>query len=293
MKYVLSFFGGLVLLGAVAVAVHFGAVILNEWTYGIKNVVLVIFIIVLMSGVWKAAELLTFNKLKGGFTFVIWLVLMMGLGGIETYRYSQIKVAGLEAAADGLGLHYSPGVPVDSTLGRSVIFQNGLFDMASMALVGEYKGVGTKIFTYSYETGGGDGPPDPYYRTVVVFHDSLRKLPEFHMKPEGLGDVLFGWLDDKEDLDFPEDPEFSRRYYLVGPETESVRAFFGPAQRRFFVESEHEWSIAGVNHRVAIYLDDDRLDLEVKPNFEAVRDYLEEIWAVYRPLRAAMAPPEP
>lgn len=288
MKYILMFISGLLLLGVTTAAVYYGAVILNEWTYGIKAVVLVIFIILIAAGAAAAANLLTFKKLRG-WASPIWFLFLLGLTGVGNLRYESLRDTGMESAAKELGLEYVGSVAVDSALSRSPIFRTGLFNSASRALVGDYNGVNIKMFTYSYETDGGDAGPDSYYRTVVIFADSQRVIPEFHMRPQGLGDALFGsWLDDEEDLDFPEDPEFSKRYYLIGPDAQAIRGFFTPTVRKSFVDSEPDWSVASVNNRVAMYADNGRMDQEVKPNLEEIQSYLEQTWAMYQPLRAGV-----
>jgi len=286
MSRLISFVKGLFILVVVIILVYYGLVLLNRWNYGALGMIAAIIIFPLvLCGAGYATELLTFKKLGSTASIFVSLFLLMCIGAVQKYNYEKDQMAGLQAAADALGLEYSRSVAVDSTLGSNPILRSGFLNTAYHALAGKYKDVDVMIFNYQYEELSGDDE-DHYFRTVVVFADPHRDIPEFQMQSKSWGDRLFGLLDDNNEIEFPEDPEFSKRYYLLGTNQQAVRDLFGPAQRRTFVESERNWSIAGIDHRVIIYADD-RMDEEVKPNLEEISKYLEQTRSLYEPIRSA------
>ncbi|HEV8584074.1 MAG TPA: hypothetical protein VGT02_03785 [Methylomirabilota bacterium] len=61
-----------------------------------------------------------------------------------------------------------------------------------------------------------------------------QRLPQFRLTPEHLGDRIAQRLG-AQDLDFAQDPEFSKAYQLQGPDEGALRQLFTPETRRFLV----------------------------------------------------------
>ncbi len=80
------------------------------------------------------------------------------------------------------------------------------------------------IFEYYYTTGGGKNS-HTHGQTVLLFEKSEVNLPVFRLRPEGLTERLaqaFG----KHDINFPDNPLFSKKYYLQGDNEDAVRVLF-------------------------------------------------------------------
>jgi hypothetical protein len=286
MNHLYSFLRGVILLAGILVLVYYGMVLLNRWNYGAKGLLaaIVIFPLVLY-GAGYATDLITFSKLGSMGSVFVSLFVLMCVGAVQRYNYEKEQMAGFRSVADALGLEYAPSVAVDSALGNNPIFGGGFFRTVHHSLAGRYQGVDLMVFNYEYETIDSE-TPDHYFRTVVVFADPRRDIPEFLMRPKGAGERLLGALGEGGEVEFPEDTEFSKRYSLVGPAPMAVRDVFGDWLRRALVESERSWRIAGLDHRVILYADD-RMDAEVKPNPEDLSEYLRQTLTLFQEIRSA------
>ncbi|MBW2109409.1 MAG: hypothetical protein JRI36_12210, partial [Deltaproteobacteria bacterium] len=145
-----------------------------------------------------------------------------------------------------------------------------------------YHGTETIIFNYDYEKLSGDYP-DHYLRTAVVFFDPQVKLPEFYLKPQSLGSRIFK----RKDIDFEEDPYFSKRYYLTGPDRKAVRDVFAIPQRQALIESKNRWAVGSAEGYVVIYADE-KMDEQIKPSANEMGAYLEQTWSLYDVLSSSM-----
>ena len=80
------------------------------------------------------------------------------------------------------------------------------------------------IFDYSYITGGGKHTQHHLF-TIVAMESNSLELPSFSLRPEGFFDkigAMFGF----QDINFDENPEFSRSFVLKGENEAAIRSFF-------------------------------------------------------------------
>ena len=91
---------------------------------------------------------------------------------------------------------------------------------------GELDGVAVSLFDYTYVTGSGKSRHD-HHQTVVGLSLPTLTLPPFVLMPENLFHKVvsaLGW----HDIDFPEAPNFSKRFLLRGAQEHAIRAAFNP-----------------------------------------------------------------
>ncbi len=100
------------------------------------------------------------------------------------------------------------------------------------------------IFDYSYATGAGNSR-HTVRQTVMGSHFPDYELPRFTLGPEGLIARLF----DGADVDFDQDPEFSKRYLLKGDDVQPVKRLFSPYVRSMLMEKKN-WVIESTGHYV-------------------------------------------
>ena len=87
--------------------------------------------------------------------------------------------------------------------------------------------------------------------TVVHITETELSVPDFALEPEGLSTKLSEMFVGK-DIDFPENPEFSKKYYLRGPSEVHVRDFFaGPIIH--FLEKQEPVHIEAHKNRLLFY----------------------------------------
>jgi hypothetical protein len=113
------------------------------------------------------------------------------------------------------------------------------------------------VFDFSYESGAGESS-SLNSQTVLVERVPGLYLPAFQLSPEGLGHKLvslFGY----QDIDFPEDPDFSARCLLRGQNEEAIRRVFSSSVRSWLKERKG-WSVEGEGEWIAIFKNDKRVE---------------------------------
>ncbi len=287
MSQLLSFFKGLIILAAMVLTVYYGMVLINRWNYGAKAIIsaIILFPLILLAAGY-ATDLITFNKLGNTGSFLVSILLLIVVGGFQKMNYEKSQVAGFLETAEEFNFEYHHSLNLAPVLKNNPIMRDGYMATAGNALTGEYKGVNVTIFNYQYEQSSGD-TPDHYFRTVVLFEDTGRTFPDFHIEPRSWGDRAFGLIRKKEEIEFEDDSEFAGKYHLLGDDRKAVRDLIGPKQRRTLAESERGWSVASSGHLVMIFADD-RMDEQVDPNPEDIRSYLEQAWGIYNSIRSAV-----
>lgn len=135
---------------------------------------------------------------------------------------------------------------------------------------GKVEGYDVQAFDYAYLPGDSSGVfrQDPVRLTAVAIPISVR-LPDFVLSPEAFGDRLREALGQR-DLDFEDDPAFSRAYFLAGKDEEGVRAVFTP-RLRARLAADPGWSLEGGGYWLLAYRGD-RRDARVPP--EAMDGFL-------------------
>lgn len=102
------------------------------------------------------------------------------------------------------------------------------------------------LFDFSFVKGTGRSQ-HTVRQTVIgcTFRD--REFPRLTLQPEGLIARLF----DRADIDFDQDPEFSKRYLLKGDDAAEVRRHFSPYVRSMLLE-KRDWIVEAVGNCVFI-----------------------------------------
>src|SRR6185295_20333828 len=100
-------------------------------------------------------------------------------------------------------------------------------------------------------------------------------IPDFALEPEGLSTKLSEMFSGK-DIDFPEHPEFSKKYYLRGSSEVQVRDFFaGPIIH--FLEKQEPVHIEAHRNRLLLYK---KLDVLEPVQIQELEKVAEELVAL-------------
>jgi hypothetical protein len=166
--------------------------------------------------------------------------------GFHLYeRRDKKRTGALANLAMRLGMQFTAEAPEgflgrqsDGTIPPPLLFDGinsfilGHGGRARNVMRGELDGVAISLFDYWYSTGGGRFS-HVYDQTVVILSLPTLSLPAFVLKPENIfhkAGSAFGM----QDIDFPEAPDFSKRFLLRGAQEHAIRAAFNRDVLDFF-----------------------------------------------------------
>ena len=127
------------------------------------------------------------------------------------------------------------------------------------------------IFDYRYVTGGGQHSTTHQQSVILMQSDSL-ELPRFRLKPEGFFDKI-GAAIGFQDIDFDENPEFSKAFTLKGDDEPAIRTFFDSKMLTEFLQ--HQGLAVESDRGLFIYYQTGRK----KP--EEIRPFMADGYAIY------------
>ncbi len=103
-------------------------------------------------------------------------------------------------------------------------------------------GTDITLFTHQYKFRrlrrllDGDYHDEKIEQTVLLCHAPGLELPWFFLKPESIGDKLDHAVFGIQDIDFTEDPDFSRRYVLQGNNIDHIKQALTPSIRAYLAQ---------------------------------------------------------
>ena len=139
--------------------------------------------------------------------------------------------AAWEGVAGELGLAVREAVDLRTRFGRLAFLQRGRRPRTRIALEGLASGSPVLLADYQYTTGAGRSQ-SVHSQTLCLFHGAGLVLPAFTLRREhGFLDRV-GELLGAQDIDFPDDPAFSRAFVLKGEDESAVRSLFHIERRQ-------------------------------------------------------------
>ncbi len=157
---------------------------------------------------------------------------ILALGVLLWWRHVKTRREAWEAMAQQLGMSFEPlneGFIYDHA--EFKLFTAGYGQLAKNILTGKVQDLDVVLADYQYTIGGGRRSHTCRHTICIVKSPELR-LPGFNVRREiplydDLGSALGG-----QDIDFVEDPDFSRAFVLQGYDEAAVRQLFGLGVRR-------------------------------------------------------------
>ena len=284
MTYFISLIKGIGVFFLAAIALYYGLAFIDRWTTGFKSLftIIVLFPLALYSAMYMATKIIP-DRIGDPWQTIVMVLVLICFSGIYKIKHHKKVIDSFQSAAKALGLEYHEQLKLAPALAENPALQRGFMPKIEQALYGKYRGVEVIIFNYQYEQQSSDYP-DHYFRTVVAFTDQKKKLPEFYLKPQGLlrrivkGRGIFS----------REDPKFSKRYSLTGPDEKAIKKFFSRRKRETLLGMKGEWAVGSAQGYVVIYADE-KMDEEVEPSPKKMGAYLEQTWFLYDVLSSAGA----
>lgn len=178
---------------------------------------------------------------------------LMLAGWLWERRKARLRREALQEEARRMGFVFEEEdlFVMDQDRGRCPLFTHGNSKKYLNVLRGPAPGGGRlTFFDYHYVTGSGKSRQH-HRQSVAAFLSETRRLPDFQLRPEGLGEkflTLFGY----QDIDFGENPVFSGKYLLRGKDEPGIRALFHPGLLRAF-EAAPGWCVEGGGRWLVFY----------------------------------------
>lgn len=170
-------------------------------------------------------------------TFAVYafFAVIIALGFYLSWRAEQQLTEAWRDLSTRWGFQFTEEDDAFPTLfGDFKLFQQGSQRTARNILQGKEGRTDVWIADYRYTTGGGRHSTTHQQTICVLVHPDL-SAPHSFLRPQNFLDTI-GRVLGGQDIDFGEDPEFSRAYVLQGEDESAVRTFFKPGIRRYFAE---------------------------------------------------------
>lgn len=110
-------------------------------------------------------------------------------------------------------------------------------------------------------------------QTVFALNSKALELPEFDLKPEGFLDSIT-----TSDIDFQHRPDFSKKFFLTGNNTNAVRQIFSEPILDFY-ENVFPFHTTGGGSYIFIYLDENRIEPSQMNNWLQMLSHLGNLFS--------------
>ena len=180
------------------------------------------------------------------------------------YRSSKKRREDLEKFAQSRGLSFSKEEPHIRGLPSFHLFKQGGSSSFKNVIQGHLDGQDIKFFDYSFEINSGE-TNTTQTQTAIVFNVKDKKLPAFELRPEYFYHKI-GALVGYNDIDFQEDPQFSKKYLLKGKDEGAIRNLFHSQIRNYFLKNE-KWCAEGDGQWLIVYKAGKKAKVDSLPQF--------------------------
>lgn len=121
------------------------------------------------------------------------------------------------------------------------------------------------VFDYQYTIQAGNTPVI-YYQTVFFTQSKKLSLPQFLIRPEKFFDKVGKFFNRTQDIEYEENPEFSKQFLIQGEEESLVKETITEDLAHFFT-IEKKWHLEGMNYFLVFYQHNKKLKPEVIEDF--------------------------
>jgi hypothetical protein len=169
------------------------------------------------------------------------------------------RQAELSDLAATLGLEINPRHEEFHTahLAEFHLFKQGSVAGIKSILSGTKKQVDIALIDFIFTTGSGENR-STHRQSVIYLASPHLDLPPFLLRPEHFFDRIGAALGFN-DIDFPENPDFSKRYLLKGKEEIQVRAAFTNDVLTYF-ETKKTINVEAANSHLIVYRHNQQLE---------------------------------
>lgn len=140
------------------------------------------------------------------------------------YQHEKKRIKALEDIAMQLGFSFNKNMDPEIILGNFKIFNKGRSRKSSNLMQGTRSGIKWTIFEYQFRTGGGRNSSTEK-QTVAMVKLKNANLPHFYLSQKNIFHKIgskFGY----QDINFENNPLFSKNYLLRGEDEPAIRKMF-------------------------------------------------------------------
>lgn len=155
---------------------------------------------------------------------------------VVSVQYTKKRREAWQAIAETLGFSYTESdTALPETYSQFKLFQQGRARRADNILRGSHGGITALLFDYRYTTGSGKNN-NTHVHTLCLVEDENLALPDLLLRKQVRVFDFLGKLFGGQDVNFEDDPEFSKSFILQGIDENAVRKVFSPAIRSAFMQ---------------------------------------------------------
>ncbi len=181
---------------------------------------------------------------------IIAAIMLIGMVVYLVFLYEKKRSDKLMDAANGIGFQFSRKAEIVD-IPAFQLFSKGHSKKYNNIMIGKKDGINWTIFDYMYTVGYGKSQKT-YNQTIGVAKIENLSIPQFSLGPEN----FFHKIGEKfgmQDIDFPEKPEFSKKFLLKGENENAIRELFTNEPIRMFEQFPRPFMMEGLGNSILIY----------------------------------------
>jgi len=196
------------------------------------------------------------------------LAALVTVAGLVSYVWDRKRAKAYAEFCLARGFKFEPQKREGERRFREVFddFKRGGSEAWRNTISGEKNDIPFIAFEYVWTEGGKHSHTEN--RCGMIWESDDVSFPKFALMPEGWFSKI-GALFGMKDIDFPDSPEFSDRYRLIGINESGIRELFTPEIRQFFAATSNQQVVGG--GRFLIWWFDDTL-----PSIKGLDEWLEK-----------------
>ena len=142
----------------------------------------------------------------------------------------------------------------------------------SVAMAGEESGMSALVGDYQYEYEDNEGDSHTNSQTFAAYASARHKVPVLELQEKNVGNFLSITGNTKERVvAFDEQPEFTKRFYLLSDDREGTRRVFTPDVRALLLgmDAKRDWQVQASGPWLIFFRDDTYVKVEDYQRFVA------------------------
>ena len=184
----------------------------------------------------------------GSVFFIVAIIAFGGFIFFITWWLAKKRTEKMQGYAEARGYTFEGDAhSIGAQLHEFKLFNQGHSTRIMNAMRGSKETGAVHICDYQYSTGSGKNRTT-HHQTIALLHTPGRRAPHFFVRRQARFFDAIGKLFGGQDINFEEDPDFSKKYVLQGAgDEEMLRRFMSPGLRELFTRLADRNLVVEVN----------------------------------------------